>query len=187
MSVYKRKMEHLEICMKEDVDARHNYWDDILFEHNALPEINFDEISLEITFLGKKLEMPVIINAMTGGISEATKFNERLGATAEKFGIGMGVGSQRPAFDGGDRLSYEVIKNYNIPLKIANLGAPQLVPQNKGERVLTVEDGKKAMEMLNADFLAIHLNFLQEVVQKEGDKNAKGITGMIKEFAASLP
>ncbi|MEM3493265.1 MAG: hypothetical protein QXD15_02790 [Thermoplasmata archaeon] len=130
MTAHKRKMEHLEICLRENVDASYNYWDDILFEHNALPEIDYDEISLETRFLDKKLEMPLIINAITGGIPEAEKYNERFAGAAEKFGIGMGVGSQRLAFEGGDLKSYEVVKARNIPLKIANLGAPQLVPQS---------------------------------------------------------
>ncbi|MCX8174369.1 MAG: type 2 isopentenyl-diphosphate Delta-isomerase [Thermoplasmata archaeon] len=187
MTAQKRKMEHLEICLRENVEAEHNYWDDILFEHNALPEIDYDEISTQTEFLGKKLEMPLIINAITGGIPEAEKYNERLAKAAEKFGIGMGVGSQRPAFEGADATSYEIVKNHKIPLKIANLGAPQLVPQKKGSHVFTVEDGKKAIEMIDGDVLAIHLNFLQEVVQKEGDKNARGCLTRIKEFASAMP
>jgi isopentenyl-diphosphate delta-isomerase len=186
MTAQKRKIEHLEICLQENVDAQHNYWDDILFEHNALPEVDYDEISLETTFLGKKLEMPLIITAITGGISEAQKINERLAIAAEKFGIGFGVGSQRPCFDGGDTASYEVVKQHKIPVKIANIGAPQLVQQKKG-KALSIEDARHAMDMINADFLAIHLNFLQEVVQREGDKNAKGCLARIKEFSLQLP
>ncbi|MEM3396728.1 MAG: type 2 isopentenyl-diphosphate Delta-isomerase [Thermoplasmata archaeon] len=187
MTAQKRKLEHLEICLRENVEAQHNYWDDITFEHNALPEIDYDDISLETKFLGKKLEMPVIINAITGGIPEAEKYNGRFASAAEKFGIGMGVGSQRPAFEGGDVKSYEILKAHKIPLKIANLGAPQLIPQKKGGHVFTVEDGKKAIEMIDGDVLAIHLNFLQEVVQREGDKNAKGCLAKIKEFASAMP
>ncbi|MEM4293421.1 MAG: type 2 isopentenyl-diphosphate Delta-isomerase [Thermoplasmata archaeon] len=187
MTAHKRKMEHLEICLRENVDASYNYWDDILFEHNALPEIDYDEISLETRFLDKKLEMPLIINAITGGIPEAEKYNERFAGAAEKFGIGMGVGSQRLAFEGGDLKSYEVVKARNIPLKIANLGAPQLVPQKRDAKALTVEDGKKAIEMVGGDALAIHLNYLQEVVQREGDKNARGCIAKIKEFASAMP
>jgi len=186
MKAQKRKLEHLEICLRENVEASYNYWDDVLFEHNALPEIDYDEISLETEFLGKKLEMPLIINPITGGIAEAEKYNERLASAAEKFGIGMCVGSQRAAFEGGDRKSYELLKDYNIPLKIANLGAPQLVKQ-KNSKPYTVEDGKMAIEMINGHMLAIHLNFLQEVVQTEGDKNAKGCLEKIKEFASAMP
>ncbi|MBC7081164.1 MAG: type 2 isopentenyl-diphosphate Delta-isomerase [Thermoplasmatales archaeon] len=177
-----RKKEHLEIVMEEDVTHSYNYWDDFMLLHNALPEINIDEIDLSTEIFGKKLSMPLIIAGMTGGFEEAKKINEGLARIAEKFGIGMGVGSQRAGLeDAGLVESYSVVKNYRIPLRIANIGAPQLLEWKDA-----VEKANKAIEMIDAHVLAVHLNFLQEVIQPEGDRNAKGCLNMIKEISSSL-
>ncbi len=177
-----RKREHVDIVKKHNTKHSHNYWDDFILVHNALPEIDMDEIDTRIEFLGKKLEMPFIIAGMTGGFAEAKNINEELARIAEKYGIGMGVGSQRAALeDEKYEETYAVIKNYRIPLKIANVGAPQLLEWKDA-----IEKASKAIEMISGDALAIHLNFLQEVVQPEGDRNARGCIKKIKEVANSI-
>ncbi len=179
-----RKREHLEIIISKDVKHSYNYWDDFIFLHNALPEINMEEIDTSIEIFGKKLAMPIVIAGMTGGFKEAKIINENLAKIAEKFKIGMGVGSQRAGLESEDKSveeSYSIIKKYNIPLKIANIGAPQLLEWKNA-----VEKANEAIEMIDADVLAIHLNFLQEVIQPEGERNAKGCLEKIKEISASL-
>ena len=177
-----RKKEHIEIVIGKDVSHSYNYWDDFLLIHNALPEINMEEIDTSIEIFGKRLEMPLIIAGMTGGFKEAAIINEELAQAAEKYNIAMGVGSQRAGLeDRSVEESYAIIKKYNIPLKIANIGAPQLLEWNDA-----IEKANKAIEMIEADVLAIHLNFLQEVIQPEGERNAKGCLQKIKEVAASL-
>lgn len=167
-----RKREHINISLKENVSAHHNYWDDVTLIHNALPEINEDEIDLSIELFGKKLGAPLVISAMTGGYSEGKKINENLAAAAEKFHIAMGVGSQRAALENsGLKDTYSIINNYNIPLKIANIGASQIVLWDK-KKIL--ENAEKIVEMIDADILAVCLNFLQEVIQPEGEAHAKG-------------
>ena len=177
-----RKKDHLEISINEDVNASYNYWDDIEFVHNALPEIDMDEVDTTWNEFGKKMAAPIIIAGMTGGFEAAKEVNEELAKIAEKFQIGMGVGSQRAALEDESSVeSYSVINNYNIPLKIANIGAPQLLEWKDA-----VEKASKAIEMIEADVLAIHLNFLQEAIQMEGDRNAKGCLDKIQEVASSL-
>lgn len=177
-----RKKDHLEISVNEDVNAPYNYWDDIEFVHNALPEIDMDEVDTTWEEFGKKMAAPIIIAGMTGGFEAAKEVNEELAKIAEKFQIGMGVGSQRAALEDESSVeSYSVINNYNIPLKIANIGAPQLLEWKDA-----VEKASKAIEMIEADVLAIHLNFLQEAIQVEGDRNAKGCLDKIQEVASSL-
>lgn len=145
------------------------------------------DISLETEVFGRKLSAPLIIAGMTGGYPFAEKINERLGRVAEEFGIGMGVGSQRAAIEKTDLSStYSVIKDMDIPLKIANIGAPQLIEQETG-RVFGPDEVKKAVEMIDADVLAIHLNYLQEVVQPEGETGAKGLLSAIKRIASDTP
>jgi isopentenyl-diphosphate delta-isomerase len=177
-----RKKDHLEIVLGERVESSYNYWDDFHFIHNALPDINIDNIDLSTQLFDKKIEAPLIMAGMTGGFSKAKKINERFAKVAEKYQIGMGVGSQRAGLE--DPLlvdTYSIIKNYDIPLKIANLGAPQLIewedPLGKAE---------KAVEMIDADVLAIHLNFLQESVQVEGERNAHGCLESIQKICNSL-
>jgi len=177
-----RKKDHLEISVNEDVNAPYNYWDDIEFVHNALPEIDMDEVDTTWEEFGKKMAAPIIIAGMTGGFEAAKEVNEELAKIAEKFQIGMGVGSQRAALEDESSVeSYSVINNYNIPLKIANIGAPQLLEWKDA-----VEKASKAIDMIEADVLAIHLNFLQEAIQVEGDRNAKGCLDKIQEVASSL-
>jgi isopentenyl-diphosphate delta-isomerase len=168
-----RKADHIEICLTDNVDADYNCWEDVNLVHNALPELNMKDIDTSISLFGKKLNAPIIISAITGGFEGAEKINRNLAQGAATAGVGMGVGSQRPALE--DPLlsaSYELIKDYDVPLVLGNIGAPQLVQQDKAP--LNADDCRKAVEMVSADVLAVHMNFLQEIVQPEGDTNAKG-------------
>jgi len=185
-----RKSEHVEICANKPVQASYNYWDDVHFLHQALPEVNKDEIELGTKIFNKSLMAPLIISAITGGYSKAKKINSNLANAAAECQIGFGVGSQRPALENSKFIeSYGVVKEFDIPLVIGNIGAPQLIKQSSSnkQKPLTISDGEAAISMLDADILAIHLNFVQEIVQPEGDTNAKGCLDCIKEFACELP
>jgi isopentenyl-diphosphate delta-isomerase len=172
-----RKREHVQISLKENVSAHHNFWDDVQLYHNALPEINENEIELSIQLFDKKLAAPLIISAMTGGYSEGKKINEHLAAAAARYQIAMGVGSQRAALENPKLTeTYSIIRNYDIPLKIANIGASQMVLWDKKT---ILENADKIVSMIDADVLAICLNFLQEAVQPEGEARAKGCLAMI--------
>jgi len=167
-----RKREHVQISLKENVSAHYNYWDDVDLTHNALPEINENEIDLSTQLFGKKLDAPLIISGMTGGYPEGKKINEHLAAAASSHRISMGFGSHRAALE-NQKLAetYSVIKNYDIPLKIANIGASQMVLWDKKQ---LLENAEKIIEMIDADVLAVCLNFLQEAIQPEGEARAKG-------------
>ena len=167
-----RKREHVQIALDENVAAHHNYWDDVTLSHNALPEINEDDIDLSIDLFGKRLKAPLVISGITGGYAGGKKINANLAAAAEKFQIAMGVGSQRAALENSNlKNTYGIINDYNIPLKIANIGASQMVLWNKKQ---ILKNAEKIVEMIDADILAVCLNFLQEVVQPEGEAHAKG-------------
>ncbi len=179
-----RKRDHIQISLDENISAHHNYWDDVHLVHNALPEINVDEIDTTIALFKKKLSAPLVISAMTGGYAQGKHINENLAKAAEKFQLAMGVGSQRAALENKDLIqTYSVIKEYDIPLKIANIGASQLALWDK-KKILN--NANAIVDMINADILAVCLNFLQEVVQPEGEAHAKGclekITMLSKEF-----
>jgi isopentenyl-diphosphate delta-isomerase len=184
LTVEERKRDHLDICLHEDVNSRQK---STLFEcvelvHKALPELNIDEIRIETDFLGHRLNSPLLIDSMTGGTQMSLEINKALAEAAEEAMIGIGVGSQRAGLR-----RPEVAETYSIVRKQApnafvfgNIGAAQLV---KG---LSVQDAKKAIEMIDADALAIHLNPLQEAVQVGGDPQYKGAIQKIAELAASI-
>jgi len=182
-----RKAEHVNIILQENVSAEYNYWNDVRLVHTALPEIDLDDVDVSVKFFGKRLEAPLIISSMTGGFGMGKEINANLAKAAAEVGVAMGVGSQRAALEKPElEPTYAVVKDYGVPLVFANLGAPQLVPQ-EGKRAYGVADARKAMQMIKADALIVHLNFLQEVVQPEGDRRAKGCLAAIKALAAKFP
>ncbi|HEX17237.1 MAG TPA: type 2 isopentenyl-diphosphate Delta-isomerase, partial [Thermoplasmatales archaeon] len=97
--IERRKEEHVEIALREDVRADHNFWDDVRLYHNALPEMDIDDVDTSMTLLGKELDLPLIISGMTGGYRGGKKINETLAKVAESYRIGMGVGSQRSGLE----------------------------------------------------------------------------------------
>lgn len=185
--IERRKGDHVEICAKEDLGQDYFYWDDVKLVHNPMPEVDLDEVSTSTTIFGRKLEAPLIISAMTGGYGKAEEINRNLAGVAEEFGIGMGVGSQRAALENPELVrTYSVIREFDVPLRIANLGIPQLIRQSLTAPI-GIEQGRAAMEMIEAHMLAIHLNYLQEIVQPEGDTKSKGGLRALETFANSLP
>jgi len=180
----RRKADHIDICLEENVQARTitTGFEDIHFVHRALPEIDREEINLKVKVFNHKFSAPIIVGAMTGGTAKAEKINAAIAKAVEELGLGMGLGSQRAAIE-----NPKLEKTFSIARKkaptaflIANLGGPQLV-QGYG-----LKEAKKAIEMIDADALAIHLNPLQEAIQPEGETKFKELTEKIGEIAAAL-
>lgn len=170
-----RKLEHLLICQNYDVEFKDKTtgFEDIELIHNALPEIDKNDIDLSTSVFGKKLDSPLFISAITGGHPDAKKINKQLAIAAEENNIALGVGSQRAACEHPELAdTYSVVRD-NAPdcLLVGNIGAPQLNLANK------------AVEILDADILAIHLNPLQESIQPEGDLDARGYLELISEIS----
>lgn len=172
-----RKLEHLEICKNYDVEHhRTTGFEDVELVHRSLPEVDFDEIDTSIEFLGKKLDSPLIISAITGGHSASKEINESLAIASEKTNIAMGVGSQRAGITNPELTDTFTVVRDMAPHAtiIGNIGAPQ------------VEYAGSAIDMLDCDVLAIHLNPLQEIIQPEGDINAKGFIDDIKQITQTV-
>ncbi len=179
-----RKFEHIHICLEKDVQARglKTGFEDVHLIHKALPEINREKVDIRTSILGHRLSAPILIEAMTGGTKEATKINATLAEVAEEMGIGMGVGSQRAAIENPKlEETFKVVRE-KAPstFLIANIGAPQLVKGYGPKEVL------KAVEMIEADALAIHLNALQEATQPEGETTYGGVKKKIAEVVEAL-
>ncbi len=174
-----RKLDHIEISLREDIQSRaKNGFDDITFVHRALPEINRDEIELTCDFFGRKIGAPIIIAGMTGGHEKAEEINRNLALAATELNIPMGVGSQRAGIEDEKLTPTYSIARETAPdiFLIGNLGAVQF---SKG---YGIEEAKKAMEMIDANALAIHLNPLQEAIMPEGDTDFKGALRGLEEL-----
>ena len=178
-----RKKEHLEICLDTESVSSHSSTglDRYRFIHNALPELDLDEIAVNTIFLGKKLRAPILISSMTGGFDLARKVNSNLAAAAQELGIAMGVGSQRVAIEEPTAAdSFRVREVAPDILLLGNLGAVQL---NYG---YSLDQCRRAVEMIDADALILHLNVLQEALQPEGNRNFKGLTEKIATICREL-
>lgn len=179
----KRKKEHLELCLDtESVSSPSSTGlEAYRFVHNALPELDIDEIDIGTTFLGKRLKAPILISSMTGGFDLARKVNRNLAAAAQRLGLAMGVGSQRVAIEEPSAASSFQVRDLAPDiLLLGNLGAVQL---NYG---YGLEQCRRALAMIGADGLILHLNVLQEAVQPEGNRNFKGLTGKIAAMCREL-
>jgi len=187
--VTRRKVEHVEVALAHNLQAPQGAgWSDIHLIHQALPEVNVDEIDLGVDFLGKRLHAPLFISSLTGGHPDVTLINQRLATAAEKYGIAMGVGSQRAAISTPAMAATYAIVREQAPTAflIANLGAPQLIEQTR-KQPFTDDDLLAAIRMINADALAIHMNYLQEAAQPEGDRNARGCIAAIHHVTQTVP
>jgi isopentenyl-diphosphate Delta-isomerase len=176
-----RKADHLRICAKEDVERGNPGFSAYRLKTRSLPEISLDEVDTSMKFLGKHLDFPLIIEAMTGGTPEAGKINRVLAKLAQEYGLGLGIGSQRPAIvDEEKKGTYCVRDIASDILLIGNLGAVQL---NYG---FGLQECQMAVEMIGADALALHLNPLQEAVQPEGDTDFGSLVKKINSVASKL-
>src|SRR5258708_16944450 len=176
-----RKADHLRLSASGDVDALAGPgWDDVRLVHEALPEVDQCAIDLSVSFLGRDLRAPLVIAGMTGGHRTAHDVNAVLARAAERHGLAMGVGSQRGGLRRADlAYTYTVVREQApTAFLIANIGAPQLIGQGDTPP-LRLDEVDTAVDMIRADALAVHLNFLQESVQPEGERNALGCAAAI--------
>lgn len=178
-----RKADHIRINVEQNVQSGlQSGFDDYRFVHNALPEINLDEVSTEITIFGRILKAPLLISSMTGGTPEAAEINRTLARIAQNHGLAMGLGSQRAAIeDPGLAYTFQMRSVAPDILLFANLGAVQL---NYG---FTIDHCVKAVEMAGADALFLHLNSLQEALQPEGESQFNGLLSRIEKVCKKLP
>lgn len=177
-----RKAEHIRLALEDRMQLGVNHFDQYHFGHEALPEIDYDEIDTSVEFLGKRMAAPLLISSMTGGTDMAGQINRNLAAGAERTGIAVALGSQRKALEDPTKADTFRVRDQapTIPL-LANLGAVQL---NYG---VGVEGCMETVEMIGADALILHLNPLQEAIQPEGQRNFKSLLPRIGEVVRELP
>jgi isopentenyl-diphosphate delta-isomerase len=186
--VKQRKIEHVSVALAEDVSApQRASWSDIQFVHQALPEVDLDKIDTSVSFLGYTLRYPIFISSLTGGHPDVTTINRNLALAAERYGLALGVGSQRAAIVNPEVApSYAVTRDYAPhAFLIANIGAPQLIPQAR-HAAFTIQQVRQAIDMIGANALAVHMNSLQEAAQPEGDRRAVGEAAALKEVTRQI-
>ncbi|MBE9014525.1 type 2 isopentenyl-diphosphate Delta-isomerase, partial [Pseudanabaenaceae cyanobacterium LEGE 13415] len=179
-----RKADHLKVCLEDDVQCREvtTGLEKYHFTHCCLPELDRAEINIQTTFLNKPLSAPILISSMTGGTDLAKKINYRLAAIAQEYQLAMGVGSQRVAIENPNVSdSFELRAIAPDALLLANLGAVQL------NYTYGIDQCLKAVDLLEADALILHLNPLQEAVQTRGDTNFRGLLDKIAVLCEKLP
>ena len=178
-----RKSEHLRINLEKDVSFPQltTGLQAFRFVHCALPEIDLASVDLSTTFLGKRLRLPLLISSMTGGTSEAQRINRHLAEGAQAAGIAMGLGSVRAAIEAPHLLDTFRVRHLAPDiLLMANLGAAQL---NAG---YGLDECRRAVEMVEADALILHLNPLQEALQADGDTSWHGLLAKIEAVCRGL-
>ncbi|NYT04924.1 MAG: type 2 isopentenyl-diphosphate Delta-isomerase [Methanomicrobiales archaeon] len=176
-----RKRDHLVICSEQQIERGWTGFDDVRLVHNALTECDLGSISTETRFLGHTLGSPLFIAAMTGGHPDTRDVNMRLARAADRFGLGMGVGSQRAAIENPELEDSFTVVREEAPKAFlcGNLGIIQL-------RDHGIEWADRAVEMIDAQALCIHLNPLQEALQPEGDHDARNCVAALAELCADV-
>jgi len=167
-----RKKDHIEIALKHDVVPKRfiSQFDEVVLIHEALPSLDSSDIDMTLEFIGKKLSAPLIVGAMTGGTAGSEVINGNIAEAVEELGLGMGIGSQKLAL-GDSSFEYTfAIARRKAPnaVILGNLGASNVFRMSRTEI-------RRAVEMIQADALEIHLNALQEFLQPEGEPNFKGL------------
>lgn len=173
-----RKQEHIENYLKSEYKGN-NLLDCIYLEHTSLPEIDIKDVDLSINFNGKKIDYPFMINAMTGGGDSCCDINEDLARLCKTFNIPMAVGSQKIGLLEEEAVeSFELVRE-NLPknesIVIGNLSARE-----------SLDDVKKAVQMIDCDMFGLHLNPIQELIMEEGDREFRGIKDNIKNILENV-
>lgn len=183
MTIQQRKDDHIRINLEEDVGFLQltNGLERFQFVHQALPEINLAHVDTGVTLFNKHLAAPILVSSMTGGTDKALKINRHLAEAAEACNFAMGVGSQRASIVNEDSADTFRVRDIAPQLLLfANVGAVQLNYE------FSVEHCRRAIDMIEADALILHLNPLQEVFQANGDVNWAGIADKIHQVCHRL-
>lgn len=177
-----RKLDHIRINLEEDVrSALTTGLERYRFIHRALPELNLEQVDQSLELFGKELGAPILISSMTGGTPEAAEINRNLAIAAQARRIPMGVGSMRAAIEQPELAETFQVRRYAPQALIfANLGAIQL---NYG---YGVSECQRAVDLIEANALILHLNALQEALQPEGNTRFAGLLGRIEMICRSL-
>ncbi|HBT46424.1 MAG TPA: type 2 isopentenyl-diphosphate Delta-isomerase [Peptococcaceae bacterium] len=173
---FRRKLDHLRLY-REGWGAQSNAFDEVYLVHQALPEFDLKDVDLSVRWLGKTLAAPFIINAMTGGTPASLEINRILARAAARTGVAMAVGSQHIALEAPKcRETFSIVRRENPGgVILANVSA-----------AASLDEAFRAVEMIDADGLQLHLNVVQELLMPEGDRDFSHYRQRIREVASGL-
>jgi isopentenyl-diphosphate Delta-isomerase len=180
--IEKRKKEHLDLCTKKDVSFHNKttLFEEVELSYKSLPELSMKEIDLSTTFLGKKFSFPFLASAITGGAQVSKKVNLEIALACQEIGVGMGLGSMRAMIQQPSLMETYFVRDVAPDIFLAgNLGAAQL-------KQFTPEAVNEALQAIEADALAIHVNSAQEAVQPEGDVDFTGLIAKNFEYSDKI-
>ena len=174
----RRKKEHLILAVQGSRCSFTNLLDDIMLPHNCLTEINPGQVDLSSSLCGYGTALPIYINAITGGALLVEHVNRELAMLAARHRIPMAVGSQMAGLRTRSLgFTYRVTRKYNPEgLLMANLSA-----------TASPRQAQRAVEMIEAQILQLHLNPAQELIMPEGDMIQPGLLENIANICASVP
>jgi isopentenyl-diphosphate delta-isomerase len=175
------KLRHLEACLSGPVEYRKSTgleaWDLV---NEAVPELSLSAIDASVTLAGKRLAAPLMIAPMTGGTPRSLEINRRLARVAQSLGLAFGVGSQRIAIEDPVLASLFQVRDVAPWVALfANLGAAQLA------RGYGPDEARRAVEMIGADALFVHLNPMQEALQR-GQCDFSNVAAALERICAAL-
>ncbi len=178
-----RKKDHVELTVTESTQYTiTSGFEKYAFNHNALPELDFEEVSTEAELLGHTFSFPLFISSMTGGYAEAGAVNAIIAEFCEENDLPFGVGSQRAMLEDESLIeTFSIVRKKAPKAFIAsNIGGVQLIgglDQNKL---------KQLVDSIEANAVIVHLNPLQELMQPEGDRNFKGVLDGIEQLVKEV-
>jgi isopentenyl-diphosphate delta-isomerase len=178
----KRKKQHLELCAKKDVsfEKKTTLLECVELNYKTLPQIKMEDVNLSTDFLGKKFDFPVIVSAITGGAQVAKKVNLDVARACQSLGIGMGLGSMRAMIEQPSLAETYRVRAVAPDIFLAgNIGMFQL-------KQYSPQQIQEALNVVEADAVAVHVNAAQEVVQPEGDTDAEGLIETIDAFSREI-
>ena len=174
-----RKKEHIENYLKTSFQGD-TLLGDVFLEHNALPNLDLKDIDTSMNFLGKKIDYPILINAMTGGSSLTQEINRDLSTLAKEFNIPMAVGSQTIALEDDEE---DAMESFRIVREV--IGKDGIVISNLNAHA-TLEQARQAIELVKGNAIQLHLNPAQELVMEEGDREFKGVIDRIEDIVKNI-
>lgn len=172
-----RKDDHVKLALGQQKEAKAAPFDDIRFVHHSFSLMSLDQVNITSHWAGHSHVMPFYINGMTGGSKFTKQFNEKLGMVAAETGLAMASGSVSAALkDPSLSDTFRIIREVNPHgFVMANLGAHH-----------SLENAKRAVDLLQADALQIHLNVPQEIVMPEGDRDFSNWADNIQAIVAHV-
>lgn len=165
MKKIERKLAHIDVCLKSNIEYnKRTGLENVEIINQAACPISLSEVNLCTTFLGKKLNVPLMIAPMTYGTNKSDELNILFASAAEHFNIMLGIGSQRIVLENSLSVNNLKIRKYAPnALIFSNLGVGQI------SHKIDLDMINRAIDMIKADGLMIHFNAIQEACQTKGD------------------